>query len=228
MGREDHVSTDFDNASGRYHISFFTGNTLMASVFTGDGEIRYMSAAFTRAVRGPDAGEGTAVGRNVRDIFGEEAGRERAQYFQEVIASRKPMVVRSVIRGVQHITHLYPAVDINKPEETVVGALHEIFEGMVDPTQFEDFNYVEATWNDYGKLAELSPRESEVAVRIGLGMDAKEIAEALTRSLDTVTSHKKAVYAKLGCDSQLKAALIIRRCGLTQRDVPRIARQQHG
>lgn len=200
----------------------------MASVFTADGDILYMSPAFERTLLGPEAADGNAVGRNLRQLLGEESGRERIGYLQEVIATRKPMVVRCVIRGVQHITHIYPAVDLAKPGVTVVGALHEVFEGVVDPTQFEDFNYVEATWNDYGKIAELSPRESEVAVRIGLGMDAKEIAEALTRSLDTVTSHKKAVYAKLGCDSQLKAALIIRRCGLTQRDVPRIARQQHG
>lgn len=200
----------------------------MASVFTADGDILYMSPAFTRTLLGPEAADGAAVGRNLRQLLGEESGRERIGYLQEVIATRKHMVVRCVIRGVQHITHFYPAVDLANPGETVVGALHEVFEGVVDPTQFEDFNYVEATWNDYGRIAELSPRESEVAVRIGLGMDAKEIAEALTRSLDTVTSHKKAVYAKLGCDSQLKAALIIRRCGLTQRDVPRIARQQHG
>jgi DNA-binding NarL/FixJ family response regulator len=94
----------------------------------------------------------------------------------------------------------------------------------IDPTTFAEFNYIEAVWNDYGKIAHLSPRECEVAVRIGLGMDAREIAQELTRSLDTVTSHKKAVYAKLDCDSQLKAALIIRRAGLTHRDVPRIAR----
>ncbi len=222
------MSTAFDDASRRYHVSFFTANTLMASVFTPEGDVLYMSPAFTRTLLGPDAVDGAATGRNLRQLLGEESGRERIGYLQEVIATRKPMVVRSVMRGVQHITHFYPAVDLAKPGETVVGALHEVFEGVVDPAQFEDFNYVEATWNDYGKIAELSPRESEVAVRIGLGMDAKEIAEALTRSLDTVTSHKKAVYAKLGCDSQLKAALIIRRCGLTQRDVPRIARQQHG
>ena len=222
------MSNAFDDALRRYHVSFFTNTTLMASVFSGDGDVLYMSPAFTRTLLGPEAADGAAVGHNLRQLLGEEPGRERIEYLREVASSGKPMVVRCVIRGVQHITHFYPAVDLAKPEETVVGALHEVFEGVVDTSQFGDFNYVEATWNDYGRIAELSPRESEVAVRIGLGMDAKEIAEALTRSLDTVTSHKKAVYAKLGCDSQLKAAIIIRRCGLTQRDVPRIARQQHG
>lgn len=214
------------DAAGRLPVSFFTGNTLMASVFSGDGDIISMAPAFARTLLGSEAGVHPAPPRHVRDVLGEEGARERVRYFREVIDTGKPMVLRCVIRGVQHITHLYPAVDETRPDQTLVGALHEVVEGVVDPAQFADFNYVEATWNDYGRIAELSPRESEVAVRIGLGMDAKEIAEALTRSLDTVTSHKRAVYAKLGCDSQLKAALIIRRCGLTQRDVPRIARQQ--
>lgn len=222
------MSQASDGSVRRFPIDYFTANTLMASVFTADGDIVFMSHNFTRTLLGPDAADGMATGRNIRAILGEEPGRERIEYLREVASSGRPMVVRCVIRGVQHITHFYPAVDPASPQQTLVGALHEVIEGTIDPATFQDFNYVEAVWNDYGKLSELSPRESEVAVRIGLGMDAKEIAEQLTRSLDTVTSHKKAVYAKLGCDSQLKAALIIRRCGLTQRDVPRIARQQRG
>jgi DNA-binding CsgD family transcriptional regulator len=198
----------------------------MASVFTIDGDVRYMSPVFTRTLMGPEARNGSAAGRNLCDILGEVAGRERIGYLREVAASREPMVVRCVIRGLQHITHFFPAVDVTNPEETLVGAFHEVLEGVIDPAAFQDFNYIEAAWNDYGKLAQLTPRESEIAVRIGLGMDAKQIADALTRSLETVASHKKSLYAKMGCEGQLTASIMIRRCGLTERDVPRIAQVQ--
>ena len=62
-----------------------------------------------------------------------------------------------------------------------------------------------------GRLSRLSPRELDVLERVSHGESAAEIAESLGVALTTVRSHIKAGRNKLGVNSQLAAAAILRR-----------------
>lgn len=62
-----------------------------------------------------------------------------------------------------------------------------------------------------GRLSRLSPRELDVLERVSHGESPREIAEHLGVALTTVRSHIKAGRNKLGVNSQLAAAAILRR-----------------
>lgn len=53
----------------------------------------------------------------------------------------------------------------------------------------------------YGMMLSLSNRETEVAGYLALGKTEKEVAGELCVSVDTVHSHKKSIYRKLGARS---------------------------
>jgi DNA-binding CsgD family transcriptional regulator len=64
---------------------------------------------------------------------------------------------------------------------------------------------------------ELSPRQREVARWIAAGKSNDAIAELLGIRLDTVKSHVRIVFEKLGVDDRLGAALAVhRRAPFTQ------------
>lgn len=58
-------------------------------------------------------------------------------------------------------------------------------------------------------LAELSPRELEVAVLIAAGMTYREIGEELMISHHTVNSHLKSILGKTGLSSSRKLAVVV-------------------
>jgi len=63
--------------------------------------------------------------------------------------------------------------------------------------------------------ASLSPRETEVLRLIGRGLKASEVADTLSISPQTVTTHIKTIYRKLEITSRAEAALEARKRGLT-------------
>lgn len=62
--------------------------------------------------------------------------------------------------------------------------------------------------SDGGLLADLTDRESEVLDHLSRGLRYRQIAEVMRLSTDTVHSHAKNVYRKLGVGSKTEAAMI--------------------
>lgn len=60
------------------------------------------------------------------------------------------------------------------------------------------------------RLATLSPRELEVAERVGTGSSNKEIARELDITERTVKAHLSAIFLKLGTRDRLQLALLMR------------------
>jgi len=60
-------------------------------------------------------------------------------------------------------------------------------------------------------LAELSPREREVADRVASGRTNREVAAALFLSEKTIGSHLARIYDKLGVHSRAALAAIVAR-----------------
>jgi DNA-binding NarL/FixJ family response regulator len=63
------------------------------------------------------------------------------------------------------------------------------------------------------RLAELSPREHDVALAIGRGLANAEIAGELHISIGTVKSHTTQLLAKLGVDNRVQVALLVQEAG---------------
>ncbi|WP_249714971.1 response regulator [Rhizomonospora bruguierae] len=63
-------------------------------------------------------------------------------------------------------------------------------------------------------VADLSPREREVAVALARGLTNLEIGKQLYLSLATVKATVARIFAKLGVDNRVSAAMIVRDAGL--------------
>jgi DNA-binding CsgD family transcriptional regulator len=59
-------------------------------------------------------------------------------------------------------------------------------------------------------MANLTPREAEVAQLVGVGSTNAEIAQALYMSLATVKTHLTQIYAKLGVRNRTQLAILLR------------------
>jgi DNA-binding NarL/FixJ family response regulator len=68
-----------------------------------------------------------------------------------------------------------------------------------------------------GPLDVLSPRERDVLVGMADGLRARQIAEQLTISTDTVRTHTRSILTKLGVHSRLDAVRVARAAGLRPR-----------
>jgi DNA-binding NarL/FixJ family response regulator len=72
-----------------------------------------------------------------------------------------------------------------------------------------------ATVPAVGRLASLTPRETEVLRALAAGMERREIAEHFVVSPHTVRTHVQRVLAKLGVHSVLGAMAVARDAGVT-------------
>jgi DNA-binding NarL/FixJ family response regulator len=61
----------------------------------------------------------------------------------------------------------------------------------------------------------LTRREADVLVLLARGLSNPEIAEELTISRKTVSSHLEHIYTKIGVTTRTEAALFAMRAGLT-------------
>ncbi len=61
----------------------------------------------------------------------------------------------------------------------------------------------------------LSPRESDVCVLLGMGLNRREVAEGLCISLETARTHTSNVYRKLGVHSQRELLALIEQTAAT-------------
>lgn len=218
--------TSVESLVGTFSREHLFATTVMCTALSPDGTLKHMSPAFAKVLKGPEGRAADCVGANLANVLGERYGGERVRFVRHTFQAHHPVILRSVVRGRQYVSHLHPAVDTRDPDAGLVVVFHQLVEGAVSAADFEEGQYVEAVHNDYGPLASLSRREVEVAALLGQGLDAKRIAERLSRSLETISSHKKSLFLKLGVDNQLEASIIIRRAGLTERDAPRIAQAQ--
>lgn len=218
--------TTVDSLVGSFSREQLFATTVMCTALSAEGTLMHISPAFARLLKGPDVRLADCVGANLTRVLGDRYGGERVRFARHAIATNQPVISRSVVRGRQYVSHFHPAFDSHDPDLRLAVVFHQVVEGPTNADDFERGEYIEAVNNDYGVLSTLSRREVEVAALLGQGLDAKTIAAKLSRSLETVSSHKKSLFSKLCVDNQLEASMIIRRAGLTERDAPRIAALQ--
>jgi DNA-binding NarL/FixJ family response regulator len=72
----------------------------------------------------------------------------------------------------------------------------------------------------------LSPRERDVLACMVEGKQARQIAEELIISIDTVRTHTRGIFSKLDVHSRLEAVSMARAAGLRPRERPAVASKQ--
>jgi DNA-binding NarL/FixJ family response regulator len=106
----------------------------------------------------------------------------------------------------------------SSPAEIIDAILHvHAGEGMLSPSVARQLIAIVAGDGEAGarradaraRLAELSPRELDVAHAIGRGASNAEIASELHISLGTVKSHASQLLAKLEVDNRVQVALLV-------------------
>jgi DNA-binding NarL/FixJ family response regulator len=75
-------------------------------------------------------------------------------------------------------------------------------------------DFVRCRFGSQVLFEKLSPREVTVLRMLAKGLVAEEICEVLGSKLNTVRSHIRGIYAKLGVKSSIQAISVARRQGL--------------
>lgn len=103
------------------------------------------------------------------------------------------------------------------PEE-LINALHIISKGR----KYYDTGILELVMNtselsrDDGHIEQLTPKEKEVLIKLGMGHSNKEISQTLFITEYTVKKHVSQVFAKLGLADRTHAALYANAKGLAK------------
>jgi DNA-binding CsgD family transcriptional regulator len=192
-------------------------------VFTLDGEVLFVNDRAVQMWHGPDAKASAYIGRNARDHMPEQWTNERLAILQRVRETNKPVMLRSIWRGNQHFSWIYPILhEGSEPDIFLVIARRAETMDDAEELMRGDYEWVDSNVANFGKLDVLTDREMEVLALLAQGLSAKEIAKVLYRSEHTIISHRKAIGQKLGLDDRLKLALLARRAGLTVKDADRV------
>lgn len=185
------------------------------SVVNTSGVIEFANDRAAQMFLGMTSDE--VVGRRLDELFDPEWVRERLEWIGDTFEHARPIVIRSIRRGVQVQSTLHPIID-GGIGQVLVTSVEGRTPSEVHP---EGAVIVESKVIDLGPLDVLSPRELEVLALIGQGLSQGEIAAVLHRSVRTIEKHRQSLSRKLGEASRVVLGQLARRAGLTLEDAER-------
>lgn len=206
------------------------------TIVTMTGKVIFINDQSAKIFLGPNAASKDAIGRNLHDMFPAKWVEERLEIFRNVIRSNKPVRLRSIWQGHQHVSWIHHVEalgeDSVEPGEPSSQSVPDRFlvitrrvsgdvgkDRIVAPDHHYDSRESEVV--DLGALDVLTPRELEVLALLGQGLSLKEIAGTLFRSVKTVDNHRAALGKKLAINDRIKLAEVALRAGLTIKDAER-------
>lgn len=209
-------------------------------IYGTQGEILWLNQeSVSSFYGGRDVRPAQVIGKTLYDTHGEAVAKEWSGFYQRVVERSKPVLVRTIMNGVQYLTWLHPigkdSPDPSRTDEEIndsgedgvhplpdrVISVTRAVAGEPKPEQWatsKSFDFVESQVVDLGPLDALTPRELEVLALLGSGLSAKEAARVLHRSVKTIINHRTAIGQKLHVDDRVKLAEIANRAGLRATD----------
>ncbi len=198
-------------------LSFFDTSQTPTNLVMEDGTVLYGNPV-TASIVAPHPPPWEMVGRRITELEPVTFWQERVALMQRLVREERDAVVNDILSGRQVATHLrlLPAQPTPYPER---GRLFLIMLHPGGPItwarQAETAPvFYEPEHQDLGPLALLSPRELEVLALVGEGLTAAQIAERLSRAVDTVNTHRAALLRKLNCQNAVQLGRIAVRAGL--------------
>lgn len=189
-------------------------------IITIAGEIVYANEQAVRIFHGPDAASKDYIGRCWSDHMPDDWTRERLAILANVKRTGVPVLMRSIWRGFQHFTWIYPVARETDGPDTFLTLTRRV----QDDTEAEQlapssqYSWVDSKFANLGPLDVLSDRELEVLALLGQGLTIEDAAKVLFRSPETIKSHRKSIGEKLGVSDRLMLAKIAARAGLRLED----------
>jgi len=203
-------------------LRFFEDSTTPCAIVRDDGLILHFNKRLL-AMMETDGLPRARAGMNLNDMEPRAFWDERMVVIRRLASEGQSGVIRDIFNGEQYISHLriLPKHEGETHRHFVV--MQHKQHGPVTDDQFpDDIHFHDASAQDLGPLALLSPRELEVLALVGEGLTAAQIADRMHRSEDTVNTHKASLLRKLGCQNAVQLALVAQRAGLKREDGERL------
>ncbi len=199
-------------------LSVLHYSTAAVSIVREDGFVIYMNEMAIRLFCSVHGRPPTLVGRNVLDFEPRGFAAERVSFMKRLAREGKHGVIRNIWQGQQMFTHL--RLLPQEPGETLrrFVTINERLAGPRDPSDFNGVLFLDGHSQDWGPLSALSPREMEILALVGEGLTATAIAKRISRTKQTVDSHKSSLLRKLNCKNAAQLAIIAYRAGLRYAD----------
>jgi DNA-binding CsgD family transcriptional regulator len=200
-------------------------------IVTRDGLITYLNDQAARIFHGPEATASSFIGRRWSDHMPPDWVEERLAVLATVSLSGVPALMRTIWRGFQHFSWIYPVSREPGSREAEASegvstfliltrrAQHDAEAEALAPAN--EYRWVDSKVATFGKLDVLSERELEVLALLGQGLSIDDAAKVLFRSPETIKSHRKSIGEKLGVTDRLQLAKIVGRAGLRLEDAQR-------
>lgn len=210
-----------DVDAGRVIQTLITDPGIGVGVISDAGMCLYLNDQAARIFHGPDAKAADHIGSHWKHTMPKEWGDERLAILKHIRETGKPVLMRTMWNGRQHVTWISP---IDVPEEDDEPARFLTITRRIDADQLDEelhndgFEFVESGVADFGALDVLSVRELEVLALIGQGLTTREIASMLFRSEKTIDGHRQSIGKKLGAASKTDLARIAQHAGLLLQD----------
>ncbi len=176
---------------------------------------------------GPDTHPEAIVGKRFDELYPESFVKERKAVFEKVVREDRPVLLRTVWRGRQHLAWIYP-VHTGDDEEAGVAERILIITRRTgdDPHDYipdeGGIELMEANVIDLGELGTLSTRELVVLALLGQGLSLKEVATRVHRSEKTIQTQRDSISRKLHLRNRGELIKLVQQVGLTVTDADRL------
>lgn len=189
------------------------------------GELLFANDQSARIFVGDDAKAAKFLGHSLWEVFPPDWVRERIQIATQILRTAQPAMIRTVWRGRQVLSWVYPLDESDTPVENarvLVISRHSTEQVIGTDDAKPRFQVFESKVISLGRLDVLSPRELEVLALVGQGLSIKEIADLLHRSEKTIQNHRDSIGAKLNLANRVHVAEVARLAGLTAGDAGKV------
>ncbi len=159
------------------------------------------------------------VGRLIGEFQPAPYVQERLAMIGRVLRDSRPMMIRHIFLGRRIESTVWPIRDKTPPCNRVIVVTHQCGGEPISPPGSNVCETVETNYIDLGPLDTLSPRELEVLVLLGHGMNVPTAAKTLFRSPKTIERHKSSITRKLDIHSQAEMVAVVTAVGLEIADV---------
>ncbi len=181
------------------------------AIISEQGVFVYANNEYARTYGRTDA---TAIiGRTVHQIFPAPNANERMGLIRNIVESGKPLVMRTIWRGLRLRATMRPVIGEGPAREVLV-TLRAVRAADEPTTEETGLRVVDAVHVDLGRLASLTNRELCVLELIGSGLTLEGIATHLRRSRKTIENQRHSLGRKLGVRTRAELVRIAIECGL--------------